>query len=429
MRLRLFVFFCLAWPLSPTAASAQTVDSVVASHSGGCTTAGFEGLSEQLVRSHLCAFPGTVADFMPHAGISLTSSRVHTLATAETVAALHAAADRTSLSITSAFRPLVQQYALFNEGGCGLAATPGNSNHQTGRAVDVSNYSAALTALLDAGCTHPYPGSDPVHFDCPGADMRSASVLVFQRLWNLNNPSDTIAEDGAYGPQTGARLGRSPVGGFGMDLCDTAPPMGQWGGALLATTFENPITLRPGEQRLGTIEVSNIGTETWNSSTRLGTTGPRDRTSELAADDWIAGNRPAQVVGTVAPGDSFPFTFTVRAPMAAGDYTTTFGLLQEGVIWFSDPSQLGPPDDVLLVRVVVSDEPPPVVGTDAGGGEVDAGVSPEDGGVSGSDGGWTGGEDRPLGVEGCSLSASRRGAAPYWLLGLALWILRRSRSR
>jgi hypothetical protein len=36
----------------------------------------------------------------------------------------------------------------------------------------------------------------------------------FQRLWNRNNPTDTIAEDGQYGPSTESRLAKSPIGGF-----------------------------------------------------------------------------------------------------------------------------------------------------------------------------------------------------------------------
>ena len=197
-------------------AHAQTVDDVVASHPGGCTTAGAEGLSNQLVSSQLCVFPGQVAEFAPYPNITLNSSQVHPLGTSQTVTALHAAADHHALSINSAFRTLAEQYLLYQEGGCGLAAVPGNSNHESGRAVDLNNYAAALSAMTNAGCTHPYPSSDPVHFDCPGADMRSASVRIFQRLWNLNHPEDTIAEDGVYGPQTGARMGRSPAAGFAI---------------------------------------------------------------------------------------------------------------------------------------------------------------------------------------------------------------------
>ncbi len=58
------------------------------------------------------------------------------------------------------------------------------------------------------------PG-DPVHFDHTSSpDNRGQDVLAFQKLWNLNNPNDQIAEDGAYGPQTEARFKKSSATGF-----------------------------------------------------------------------------------------------------------------------------------------------------------------------------------------------------------------------
>jgi hypothetical protein len=50
-------------------------------------------------------------------------------------------------------------------------------------------------------------------------------VHAFQRLWNRNHPSDTIAEDGAYGPMTAARIARSPSGGFAIGACGRATPL------------------------------------------------------------------------------------------------------------------------------------------------------------------------------------------------------------
>src|SRR5262249_53084868 len=127
-----------------------------------------------------------------------------------------------TITITSAFRTLAQQYLLYKwyQGGqCGitLAAVPGNSNHETGIAIDVSNYAEAATTLTNHGFSHSYPTSDPVHFDYNAGgtvDLRAESVLAFQRLWNLNNPNDVIAEDGDYGAMTTARLAQSPVDGF-----------------------------------------------------------------------------------------------------------------------------------------------------------------------------------------------------------------------
>lgn len=408
--------------LCTSAAHAQTVDAVVASHRGGCTTAGVEGLSEQLVRSHLCAFPGAVSEFAPHPNIELTSSRVHPLGTAETVRAVRAAADSQPLRVTSAFRTLVEQYLLYHEGGCGLAARPGRSNHQTGRAVDLSNYSAARSAMTAQGCTQSYPSSDPVHYDCPGPDMREASVLVFQRLWNANNPGDLIDEDGIYGPQTEDRMGRSPSGGFGADLCVAA---GRYAAAFVMQTFPvaaaAPIALAPGEEVLGTIELENVGTEDWTGDTRLAPT-PRDAASSLAASDWVSPTRVQAVDGVVPPGETFPFTFSLRGPSEPGRVCQTFGLVQEGVTWFSDPGHGGPPDDLLEVCVEVGELPPPPQDGGTRFETPDAGMASADAGREGP--------GRDPGVGGCSCRASGDGHTPWlWLVGLALagWTRQRRR--
>ncbi|MDQ3035502.1 MAG: D-alanyl-D-alanine carboxypeptidase family protein, partial [Myxococcota bacterium] len=395
----------LASAAAPSLARAQTVDTVVSRHRGGCTTAGVEGLSEQLVRTHLCMFPGAVTTFAPHAGITLTSSRVHPLSSVATRDALHAAAAGGSLQVNSAFRTLVQQYLLYHEGGCGRAATPGSSNHQSGVAVDLQNYSAALTRMRAAGCSHPYPGDDPVHFDCPGPDMRSGSILVFQHLWNANNPGDRIAEDGAYGPQTASRLGRSPATGFATDGCMVEPPR-TWGAAFVAQSFpvaaDPPIELRPGEELTGFIELRNTGTETWDGNTRLATTQPRDRTSLFAGPDWMSGHRVGSVGGTVPAGGTWRFDFTIRAPDAPGEHREHFGVVQEGVAWFSDPGQLGPADDQLQLRILVI-EPDPMGTPDAGVvGASDAATPDTDAEIVIADGGTLAGRD--AGDDGFELS-------------------------
>ena len=205
---------------APGAASAQTVNDIA--RRGACSTAGLEGISRQLADYQMCMRPDAFVRFAPHEGISLTSSRVHPYLQASARDALWRAAARTPIQINSAFRTLADQYVLYHSGGCGLAAAPGRSNHQTGRAVDVQNYSAARSPLQNAGCSW-LGSSDPVHFDCPGADGRSDAVLAFQKLWNINHPGDRIAEDGAYGPQTESRLARTPAAGFPNDGCGCTP--------------------------------------------------------------------------------------------------------------------------------------------------------------------------------------------------------------
>ena len=215
--LALFAALLLALP-----ARAQTVADLAAR--GECSTAGLEGLSRQLAEAQMCLRPGAFVEFAPHAGITLTSSRIHPYLQASARDALWAAAARTPIRVNSAFRTLADQYVLYHSGGCGLAAEPGRSNHQTGRAVDVADYASVRSSLERAGCTW-LGSSDPVHFDCPGTDRRSDAILAFQRLWNANHPEDRIDEDGLYGPQTASRLGRSPARGFATGACAPPPPV------------------------------------------------------------------------------------------------------------------------------------------------------------------------------------------------------------
>src|SRR5205807_5214185 len=97
--------------------------------------------------------------------------------------------------------------------------------------------------------------------------------------------------------------------------------------------------------------MKNSGGKTWDSSTKLGTTMPRDRASIFAGSDWVAPNRAAAISGTVAPNADGTFSFSFHGPTGAacvpGTYHEFFGLVQEGVAWFSDRGEGGPADDVL----------------------------------------------------------------------------------
>ena len=76
------------------------------------------------------------------------------------------------------------------------------------------------------------------------------------------------------------------------------------------------------------------------ASTRLGTTGPRDRDSAFYdAENWLSPSRPTSVDGEVAPGEIGRFTFMVSAPDAPGTVVTeTFGLLEEGAYDECEPA-------------------------------------------------------------------------------------------
>jgi hypothetical protein len=126
-----------------------------------------------------------------------------------------------TLIVNSAYRTIAQQLILFQQAqadrcGITIAAEPGKSNHQSGLALDIED-NAGWRPFLEAQGWKWLGPSDPVHFDFKGGgirDIRSTAILAFQQLWNQNNPNDRIAEDGQWGPNTAARLGKSPANGF-----------------------------------------------------------------------------------------------------------------------------------------------------------------------------------------------------------------------
>jgi hypothetical protein len=187
----------------------------------GCSTAVVLDLSLQIADEVGCMEPGALVAFEETDGLSFASAAVLPfVSSAARTDLLAAVADNPGeLVVNSGFRTVVQQYLLyrwFQLGRCGItaAATPGSSNHESGRAIDVSNYSEWSAILPDYNWEQTVPG-DPVHFDhLPSPDNRGLDVLAFQRLWNRNHPDDIIDEDGLFGPDTDARIEISPANGF-----------------------------------------------------------------------------------------------------------------------------------------------------------------------------------------------------------------------
>ena len=188
----------------------------------GCSTAGTEGLSRQLLDEMECLSGGALVP-VSHPNVIPTHSRVHLYLSPRGRDMLLSVARTRQVRINSALRTIAEQYVLGR--GCSVAAPPGRSNHETGRAIDVQNYSSLNSALRSAGFARPLPSSDPVHYEAPGDDLRRLSVLAFQKLWNANNPSDRIAEDGVAGSATTSRLARAPAEGFRVGrVCGTSSP-------------------------------------------------------------------------------------------------------------------------------------------------------------------------------------------------------------
>ncbi|MCB9583460.1 MAG: hypothetical protein H6717_40885 [Polyangiaceae bacterium] len=203
------------------------------------------------------------------------------------------------------------------------------------------------------------------------------------------------------------------------------------------------LPMKAGETIPAWIELKNVGSKPWDSSTRLGTTEPRDRSSAFADSSWLGPNRPAAVKGTVNPGETYKFEFNLHAPADVGTYHEYFGVVQEGVTWFSDSGQGGPPDNQLQAQILVEEGP---AGTGGAAGSTGLGGSAGSVGLGGSGGGDAGaggsggsggngltqktkvaGDDE--GGCGCRVAESQRGntggAALGLLLGLGLMLRRR----
>ena len=134
------------------------------------------------------------------------------------------------------------------------------------------------------------------------------------------------------------------------------------------------LQLVEGEEQEGSIVFKNVGSATWKpGTTRLAPT-PRDVASPLVGTGWLAPHRAAGVTATTAAGANGTFTFKLKGN-TVGNFTQTFGLLEEGVAWFAD--QGGPADTLITVKVTVVARPPSGAGGGGGSG----------GGAGGSGGG------------------------------------------
>jgi hypothetical protein len=219
-------------PVGSTASPLSASDTVATAVAQSCTTTAVKGLATQLVEEIQCMRPGTFMRIDGKPGLALGSAVFPYLQTKAAQGLIAAQQARgVTMSINSALRTLPQQYLLYRwyqtgRCGIGLAASPGTSNHEGAIAVDIDDNAGWRTSMQGKGFRW-LGASDPVHYDFVGAgtvDLRGLSVKAFQRLWNRNHPADLIAEDGAYGADTAARLAQSPSGGFakGADCTKSA---------------------------------------------------------------------------------------------------------------------------------------------------------------------------------------------------------------
>lgn len=191
----------------------------------GCTTTVVKGLSEQIIAEANCISPDAFSRVTETDNLTLQDASVFPFLESHAKSALEkglAAKPGSTMVVTSMFRTIAQQYLLHQWAGkCdGIpkAAAPGISEHEQGLALDMSGnlYTTWQTTLTAQGFTWFGP-SDKYHFSYTKKDAVKHAGLTaqaFQRLWNLNNPKDKIAEDGEPNEATLQRLARSPGDGF-----------------------------------------------------------------------------------------------------------------------------------------------------------------------------------------------------------------------
>lgn len=130
------------------------------------------------------------------------------------------------LVVNSGYRTIAQQMLLYNwrSSNSNPVAPPGRSNHQSGLALDINDRAGWIPFLKRHGW-QPL-ANDPPHIDFKGGgtkDLRKATILAFQQLWNKNHPNEKIGEDGVWGAKTQSALNRSPSTGFEKAPWDDKP--------------------------------------------------------------------------------------------------------------------------------------------------------------------------------------------------------------
>jgi len=275
--------------------------------------------------------------------------------------------------------------------------------------------------------------------------------------WVFHQYSDGTTPPEPSVPSLGTSVDRDRFNGTAAQLVDFANSVGApWGGRFVASSFFGPgmppFQIVAGTTQAVWIEMRNIGYNPWDGMTRLGLTVPRSRTSPFAGADWVAADRPATVTGTVSPAGVYRFNFNLHAPTGVGTYTEHWGMVEDGVVWFSAAGQAGPADDQLVATIEVVSPPPPDAGTGTDA-SADGLVGPDatmrsDASVS-ADGGETGatgdgsatvgdarGEARAPGgnAPGCACRAVARGAGRgSWSVALGtlvgMSVRRRARRR
>jgi len=245
-----------------------------------------------------------------------------------------AAKDGVNITVVSGFRTNAEQQYLYNCyincncNNCNLAAKPGYSNHQSGHAIDLNAGGAGVYNWM------------ATHGGSYGWEETVASENWHWEWWG-GGPA-------ASGP------------------CGQVDYKATYVGQSFPLASMPGVEVKSGESFAAWIDLKNEGTATWTGNTFLAPT-PRDVASPLHDVSWISPTRITGPDADTPSGGVGRFSFNLAGGVP-GEYFQTFGLVEEGVTWFSDaPKGGGPPDTQLEVRVMVLEpDPAPPDGTTTG---------------------------------------------------------------
>jgi hypothetical protein len=162
--------------------------------------------------------------------------------------------------------------------------------------------------MANHGWSHDVPG-DAVHFDHLGStDHRGQDVHAFQVLWNQNHPGDQIAADGAYGPQTEARLKQAPATGFSNGPSCTQPSQF----AADVVSVDGPDQVPPATRAHYAITLKNTGNVDWPAGTKLQLA--TDPSSPLHDSSWTSATVITTIGAAVPAGMKGTVEFDVMTP-------------------------------------------------------------------------------------------------------------------
>ncbi len=261
--------------------------------------------------------------------------------------------------------PNIVEHWYFAVWGYNGFAFKNNPNNPTYRA-DRPEFNSSAAARTRAN----YPYQELVwgiaHYSPSAAHWTGQQLGYPQRSQICPSCGYPMASIGETSPRTPA-------------TCGSTMPAQTWGAQYVGQSFPlaaTTLNLPAGTEQMGYIEMRNIGTETWRpNEVFLGTTQPRDRASPARGTGWVSASRAATIDRVVAPMATGRFNFALRASTTVGqEYSEYFGVVREGVTWFSAAGQAGPPDNQLQVRVLAI----AATGMDASVSMPDASAPPAD---------------------------------------------------